>query len=196
MVCHLVDYDNNLGRSTVVDLNAIPGKNIRQVDHRSIDFIIFRNVKYVLGKKQSSQLDLQLPIPPDRTKPKWNESQLKLGDWFSQINYYVIRSTESSSDASSPTNEDTVMVYTPKNTKDTIKMSRDILEYEMNSGKLFQKEERVTRTELVRIFTNAKQAVMTVKFYKKVDESQIKTVLNRARKMDMKDQAARKQIAT
>lgn len=29
MVCHLVDYDNNLGRSTVVDLNAIPGKNIR-----------------------------------------------------------------------------------------------------------------------------------------------------------------------
>lgn len=108
----------------------------------------------------------------------------------------MIRSTESSSDASSPSNEDTVMVYTPKNTKDTIKMSRDILEYEMNSGKLFQKEERVTRTDLVRIFTNAKQAVMTVKFYKKVDESQIKTVLNRARKMDMKDQAARKQIAT
>ena len=54
MVCHLVDYDNNLGRSTVVDLNAIPGRNIRQVDHRSIDYIIFKNVKYILGKKPIS----------------------------------------------------------------------------------------------------------------------------------------------
>ena len=125
-------------------------------------------------------MDLQLPIPPDRTKPKWDVSKLQVGDWFSQINYYVVRDTDSCS-------EDTVMVYTPKNTKETIQMSKDILQYEMNSGKLYQKEERVSRTELVRIFTNAKQAVMTVKFYKKVDESQIKTVLNRARKMDMKD---------
>ena len=53
MVCHLVECDNNLGRSVVVDLNAIPGKNIRQVDHRTIDHIIFKNVKYVLGKRSA-----------------------------------------------------------------------------------------------------------------------------------------------
>lgn len=149
MVCHLVDYDNNLGRSTVVDLNAIPGRNIRQVDHRSIDYIIFKNVKYSLGKKPASQVELELPLPYDRTKPKWNESQLQIGDWFSQINYYIVKDPGARDD-------DTVMVCTQKNTKDAIKMSRDILEYEMNSGNIYEKEERVSRTELVRIFTNAK----------------------------------------
>mgnify|MGYP001227894626 CR=1 FL=1 len=73
-------------------------------------------------------------------------------------------------DAGTPT-DDTVMMYTPKNSKENIKMSRDILEYEMNSGNIFGKEEHISRTELVRIFTNAKQAVMTVKFHKKVDEA-------------------------
>jgi len=29
MVCHLIECDNNLGRSIVVDLKAIPGRNIR-----------------------------------------------------------------------------------------------------------------------------------------------------------------------
>lgn len=50
MVCHLVECDTNLGRSVVIDLNAPQGKNYRQVDHRSIDYIIFKNVKYSLGK--------------------------------------------------------------------------------------------------------------------------------------------------
>lgn len=60
MVCHLVECDTNLGRSVVVDLSAIPGKNIRQVDHRTIDFIIFKNVKYSLGKgaRPGDQADL------------------------------------------------------------------------------------------------------------------------------------------
>lgn len=51
MVAHLVDCDNNLGRSAVIDLNAIESNNFRQVDHRSIDYIIYKNVKYSLGKK-------------------------------------------------------------------------------------------------------------------------------------------------
>jgi hypothetical protein len=35
----------------VIDLNAPIYNNIRSVDHRSIDYIIFKNVKYQLGKK-------------------------------------------------------------------------------------------------------------------------------------------------
>lgn len=106
-------------------------------------------MKYSLGKKPASQVELELPLPYDRTKPKWNESQLQIGDWFSQINYYIVKDPGARDD-------DTVMVCTQKNTKDAIKMSRDILEYEMNSGNIYEKEERVSRTELVRIFTNAK----------------------------------------
>ena len=79
MVCHLMECDNNLGRSIVIDLNGIPGKNIRQVDHRSIDFIIFKNVKYYLGKgaRPADQADLDLPIPYDKDAvTRWDDSKL------------------------------------------------------------------------------------------------------------------------
>lgn len=52
-------------------------------------------------------------------------------------------------------------------------LSRDILEYEMNSGKIFQTEEKVTRTEMVNILINAKECVFTAVFHKKVDEKYI-----------------------
>ena len=50
MVAHMVEVENNLGRSLVIDLNAKSPSKFRQVDHRSIEFIIFQNVKYVLKK--------------------------------------------------------------------------------------------------------------------------------------------------
>ena len=50
MICHLVEAENMLGRSTVIDLNAKGENKFRQVDHRSIEFIILRNVKYTLKK--------------------------------------------------------------------------------------------------------------------------------------------------
>ena len=49
-------------------------------------------------------------------------------------------------------------------------MSRDILEYEMHSGKIYESEQKVTRTEMVNLLINAKESVFTVKFHKKVDE--------------------------
>ena len=50
MICHLVEAENMLGRSTVIDLNAKGENKFRQVDHRSIEFIILRNIKYTLKK--------------------------------------------------------------------------------------------------------------------------------------------------
>ena len=50
MVCHMVEVENNLGRSLVIDLKADKDNNFRQVDHRTIESIIFKNVKYVLKK--------------------------------------------------------------------------------------------------------------------------------------------------
>ena len=66
IVGHLLESENNLGRSIVIDLNAPLSNNIRQVDHRTIDWIIFRNVKYSLGKKAPGTDEL--PLKYDNAK--------------------------------------------------------------------------------------------------------------------------------
>ena len=58
---HLIDCDNNLGRSSIIDFNAPHSNNFRQVDHRSIDWIIYKNVKYSLGKKAADE-DIPLKV--------------------------------------------------------------------------------------------------------------------------------------
>jgi len=83
MVCHLLESDNNLGRSLVIDLNAHHGCNYRQVDHRSIEYIIYKNVKYSLGRKAPGTDEL--PLKVDRSVPKWDQAKLATDNWFSQI---------------------------------------------------------------------------------------------------------------
>lgn len=89
IVGHLVESENNLGRSLVIDLNAPANNNFRQVDHRSIEYIIFKNVKYSLGKKAPDTEEL--PLKYDRSKPNWESSKLAEGTWFSSITYYKIK---------------------------------------------------------------------------------------------------------
>jgi hypothetical protein len=36
MICHLVKTENNLGRSTVIDLSSKSDNKFRQIDHRTI----------------------------------------------------------------------------------------------------------------------------------------------------------------
>ncbi len=45
---YLVNTENNLGRSTVIDLKD---NTVKQVDHRTIEWIVFKNVKYLINKK-------------------------------------------------------------------------------------------------------------------------------------------------
>jgi hypothetical protein len=85
---HLLESENNLGRSLVVDLNAPKENNLRYVDHRTIEYIIFKNVKYSLGRKTETE---ELPIRHDKDLPRWDQSKLKVGDWFSQIQYYKVK---------------------------------------------------------------------------------------------------------
>jgi len=45
---YLVNTENSLGRSTVFDLKD---NTVKQVDHRTIEWIVFKNVKYPINKK-------------------------------------------------------------------------------------------------------------------------------------------------
>ena len=48
MTCFLASADNHLGRSSIIDLNSPHGRNFRQVDHRTINWLILKNVKYIV----------------------------------------------------------------------------------------------------------------------------------------------------
>jgi hypothetical protein len=66
-------------------------------------------------------------------------------------------------------------------------MSRDIMENEMNSSQIFEKEEKISLTNVVELMTKAKDAVFTVKFHKKVDDNYVKELLDSATKDDFKN---------
>lgn len=78
---HLVDKEREMGRSLIIDLED--NNRFKQVDHRTIQSIILRNVKYNLGKK--STLNTLVPFDGDTQKPKWDLSKLSVGDWFSEL---------------------------------------------------------------------------------------------------------------
>ena len=83
MTCHMVQVENNLGRSLVIDLSSKSPNKFRQVDHRSIESIIFQNTKYVLKKGSKAHEEEK-----KKDEPKWDTKQLAVGNWFSGTNYY------------------------------------------------------------------------------------------------------------
>lgn len=176
LVGHLVESQNALGRSLVVDLKAPAFNSFRQVDHRSIEYIIFKNVKYSIGKKAADTAEL--PLKFEKNALNWEESKLAVGNWFSSITYYKVKSL---------LDKDNVMVASNRDSKKQLTMSRDILEHEMHSGQVYDKEEKVNRTEIVQHLLDAKESVMTVKFHKKIDDAYIKDILSNAKADQFKD---------
>ena len=86
MTCHMLEVENNLGRSLVIDLSCGGPNKFRQVDHRSIESIIFKNVKYVLKKGAKRGDDDE--EEKKKGEPKWDSTKLAVGNWFSGTNYY------------------------------------------------------------------------------------------------------------
>ena len=80
--------------------------------------------------------------------------------------------------------KENVTVVATNEPKKELTMSRDILEFEMNSGKVYDSEEKVTRTEMVNLLVNAKECVFTAKFHKKVDDKYIQEILGEVKSKD------------
>jgi hypothetical protein len=79
-----------LGRSTVIDLTAKTAEKFRQIDHRTIESIILRNVKYVL-KKAGAKGEAFTEVAIVKNEPKWNFANLAVGNWFSTTNYFHVK---------------------------------------------------------------------------------------------------------
>jgi hypothetical protein len=90
MICHLVKVENNLGRSTVIDLNAQSPNKFRQVDHRTIEWIIFKNVKYSLKKGAKANEAEE----KKKEEPLWDPKKLAVGNWFSSTMYVDVKNPE------------------------------------------------------------------------------------------------------
>ena len=115
LICYLVEVVNILGRSTVIDLSASTENKFRQVDHRSIESIILRNVKYVLkGSGVKGEAFSEVVI--NKEEARWAFAALAVGNWFSVTNYFKVKAIAGDK------------VQTRCNSKD-ITVSKDIMEY-------------------------------------------------------------------
>ena len=84
------------GRSLVVDLNSDSG--FKQVDHRTINWIIHKNVKYSLGKSAKKE---DLPLKPAEGN-RWDASKIQVGQWFSATSYYKVKEITDNENARKP----------------------------------------------------------------------------------------------
>ena len=162
LTCHMIEVENNLGRSLVIDLDAKSPSKFRQVDHRTIEHIIFQNVKYVL-KKGGKGLDDAL-AERKKDDPKWDAKQLAVGNWFSGTSYYRAESVSG----------DNVIC---KSQDKQIEISKDILEYEMHNSKVFSTEEKMSLTNVATKLTEANNKCFTVCFTTMVNEKRVKEKL-------------------
>lgn len=171
MTCHLVKVENNLGRSTVIDLTARTDNKFRQIDHRTIQWIVYKNVKYVLkkgGKKEEEGEEEK----KKKDELLWDSKQLAVGNWFSSTSYYTVKAINGDN------------VTTINDHKKEIVITRDILEHDMHNACVFAKTEKLALNKVVKILKEAQSVSLTINFNTKIDE---KVVLERLAKATDKD---------
>ena len=70
----MIEVENNLGRSLVIDLGAKTESKFRQIDHRSIDWIIFQNIKYTLNRGGLKYEEAMEQSKKEKDEAKWDSS--------------------------------------------------------------------------------------------------------------------------
>lgn len=155
IVGKLVKLEPRLGRSTIKDVRISWGHSIRQVDHRTINWIIFKNRKYVLKKSGKKYPDLP-KAAYDISNPintRWTPAKLSVGNWFSDTKYLKV--------VNFIPNQPVEVV---SQTGQKLFISEDIVRQEMYSAQHFAETEKITRTELAMILEEAGNKVFTAQF--------------------------------
>lgn len=155
IVGKLVKLEPRLGRSTIKDIRLSWGYSLRQVDHRTIDWIIFKNRKYVLkksGKKYPTLPEAAYKID-DPVHNRWNVDKLSLGNWFSDTKYLKVLNFTPGKP-----------VQVANHLGEKLLISEDIVRQEMYSAQHFAETERITRTELVMMLEEAGNKVFSAKY--------------------------------
>ena len=165
LIGHLVKSEQHMGRSLIIDLQGSAEHRFKQVDHRTIESIIIKNVKFNLGKK--STLNTLEGWKWSETE-KWNQTKLEVGNWFSEMQYYKL--TNNSSDSRWDAE-----IYSKS--RETYEIPKNQVE-DMWSANMFDTEEKITRTEMIEILINAKECVFTVTFRKKITATDIQDLLS------------------
>ena len=174
----MVEVENSLGRSLVIDLTADGPNKFKQVDHRSIDHIIYQNTKFVL--KKGGKADEPEEFKKDA--PKWDSAKLAVGNWFSGTRYFQVKSTKGDE-------------VTCRSQGQDITISKDILEYEMNNANVFVKEEKLPLTQVATKLIDANNTAFSVCFTTKVDEKAVQEKLASLTTKQMKQDKIAKEVA-
>ena len=172
LTCHMVEVENNLGRSLVRDLKTDSANKFRQIDHRTIESIIFKNVKYVLkksGGKNFGDIDTHVP----KEEAKWDSSKLAIGNVFSGTSYY-----ETVSDMGN--NE--VFVYEKNQDNRGVVIDKSILCDEMFNASVWDNEEKVTKTQLASLLVDANDVCFQVCFDTQASEKKALATLSELKK--------------
>ena len=134
-------------------------------------------MKYSLGKKSTLQAHLESRSSQSNSvKEKWDQNKLKLGDWFSEMAYYRLEDPEIN-DINGQYN----CALINQESEDQMEIPKNQVE-EMFTGALFDSEEKISRTNMVELMTNAKECVFTVTFRKKVDLADVQESLKNVKK--------------
>ena len=169
--------ENSLGRTTVIDLDAALENNFRQVDHRTIQSIIIKNVKYVLGKKSPA-------AEKEIAAANWDYTKIAQDNWFSFVKYYRVTAFEGDN-----------VVLTDQKTAEEIVMPRAQVSEEIHNGMVFDKVEKVCRQDMVDIMTSTRNTAMTVSFTKKIDLPHIQAILKGTTKAQFDNKKQLKELS-
>lgn len=162
MTCHMVQVENNLGRSLVIDLKAAGENKFRQVDHRTIDSIIFKNTRYSLKKGGSNLANVEIHIPKD--EPKWDAKKLAIGDIFSGTSYY---------ETVSELGNNEVFCH-EKNFNDRgVTIDRSLFNNTMENACIWEEEEQLSLTKVATKLTEANNMAFQVCFTTKPNEKKV-----------------------
>ena len=182
MVCHMVEVENNLGRSLVIDLKADGDNKFRQVDHRTIESIIFKNTKYALKKGGKGFGDIDTSIP--KGEAKWDATKLNVGNMFSGTSYY-----ETVSDMGSE-----VFCYEKNFGNRGVTIDKSILRDECYSASVWDEEIAISKTELATKLTEANNMCFQVCCIGKASEKKAAEELKQLKKAPATEKEA-KEIA-